>query len=70
MNEYFVQSEIEYQRQQRLVAASQYRRARGAVRARTVRSRLSAVVAHLRGPVMELPRPRHSAENGSAARAA
>lgn len=70
MNEYFVRSEIEYQRQQRLAAATQHRRARGAARAQSMRSRLSAVVAHLRGPMMDLPRPRHSAENGSAARAA
>lgn len=68
MNEYFVQSEIEYQRQQRLSAASQYRRARSAQRVRSVRERLTAAVSQLRRPAVEAPRPRHSAENRAANR--
>jgi len=49
MNDYFVRSEIEYRRQQRLMAAAHHRRARSARRVRTVRSRLSAAVDQLRG---------------------
>ena len=44
MNEHFVQSELEYRRQQRLAAAAEYRRGRSAARAGRVRSRLAALV--------------------------
>ncbi len=49
MNEYFVRSEVEYQRQQRLSAAASHRRARSARRVRTIRARVSAAVDQFRG---------------------
>ncbi|HEY3258919.1 MAG TPA: hypothetical protein VGJ95_01395 [Pseudonocardiaceae bacterium] len=47
LNDYFVQSEVEYLRQQRLAAAAEYRRARSAARVRSLRDRLAAAVEHL-----------------------
>ncbi|HEY0637733.1 MAG TPA: hypothetical protein VGD67_08815 [Pseudonocardiaceae bacterium] len=49
MNEHFVQSELEYRRQQRLAGAAQHRQARRArqVPGTTLRQRLQAVVEHL-----------------------
>jgi hypothetical protein len=47
VNEHFIQSELEYRRQQRLSAASEYRRARSARQVRTLRSRVSDAVEQL-----------------------
>jgi|GEM_PF-5237915 len=47
LNDHFVQAEVEYLRQQRLRAAAEHRRARSAARVRSLRQRLSSVVAHL-----------------------
>jgi hypothetical protein len=48
LNDHFIQTEVEYLRQQRLRAAADHRRARAAARSRSVRARLSAVVGRLR----------------------
>jgi hypothetical protein len=47
LNDHFIQSEVEYLRQQRLSAAADYRRARSAARAHSLRDRLAAAVGHL-----------------------
>jgi hypothetical protein len=47
VNDHFIQSELEYRRQQRLAAAAEYRRARSARRVRHLRGRLGAVVEGL-----------------------
>lgn len=47
MNDHFVQSEIEYRRQQRITAATDYRRARSARHVRSLRSRVGSMVEHL-----------------------
>jgi hypothetical protein len=47
LNDHFVQSEIEYLRQQRLAAAAEYRRAKSAKRIRSLRERLSAIAERL-----------------------
>jgi len=55
LNDHFIQSEVEYLRQQRLAAAAEYRRARSAARVRSLRERLTAAVEQL-----VAGRPRHS----------
>ena len=47
MNDHFIQSELEYRRQQRLAAAAEYRRARSAKRAKRARGRLADVIDQL-----------------------
>ena len=47
LNDHFIQSEVEYLRQQRLTAAADYRRAKSAARVHSLRERLSAAVEHL-----------------------
>ena len=47
LNDHFIQSEVEYLRQQRLSAAADYRRAKSAARMRSLRERLAAAVGHL-----------------------
>lgn len=54
LNDHFVQSEVDYLRQQRLAAAAEYRRARSAARVRSLRDRLTAAVVQL-----TTIRPRH-----------
>ena len=69
LNEHFVQSEVEYLRQQRLATAAEYRRARSAARVRTLRDRLTAAVVHLT-PARAQHQPRHARPERTAARAA
>ena len=47
VNEHFIQSELEYRRQERLAAAAQHRRAKSAMRVRTLRSRFTSAVEHV-----------------------
>jgi hypothetical protein len=47
LNDHFIQSEVEYLRQQRLSAAAEHRQAKSAARAHSLRERLAAAIVHL-----------------------
>jgi hypothetical protein len=69
LNDHFVQSEVEYQRQQRLAAAAEYRRARSAARVRSLRDRLAAAVEQVTTIRRHHGQPRHATTGEQTARA-
>lgn len=61
VNDFFIQSEVEYRREQRMLAASRYRRAKSARHGRPLGARLTAAVGHLMAGRAGEDRPAHAA---------